>query len=993
MKKTTLQFLVLFLLGTSAKTAFSQTVAFPGAVGFGKNATGGRTGTVYHVTNLNDAGAGSFRDAVSVANRIIVFDVSGYITLKTAVSCKGNLTIAGQTAPGEGIGFRGGEISFAKQSNVICRGIRIRPGSETASSEDDALSLYLAHNVILDHCSFEFAPWNNIDGVSDNYQTYPVTDITFQNCIIADPTGQQFGAHTESVNSNWTWAYNIFANSHNRNPLAKVNNVFVNNVLYNCDAGYTTHTSTNFKHDIVNNYFVSGPASGGNFPWYQVDKNQSIYYTGNLKDSNKDGVLNGSGTTPYWYQGTGTVLTAAWSTETKAIPTYSAATAYRYASSFAGTFPYDELDRLILSQVRTLGSGTTGTGTGTTGPGGGLYTSQTQTGLSNNGYGTIATGTKPTDTDGDGMPDFWEKTFGLNESSNDAMTTGSDGYANIEKYINWLADVHAHAIENKTLDIDLSTYTQGFAKVSPTYLVGSAVNGTVTLASDGKTAHFVPKTNFYGMATFKFTVTGSDGTAYTFTVNMVVEKDATITPLDCNGVANGTATLDDCGICVGGNTGKKACVLDCFGVVNGKASLDACGVCVGGTTGMTACTDAIQGEDFCTANGILEAKNLGFQGDGYLNLDNATGSSATWYLVSSTAQTAKLGIRYANAGTAPRPFSISVNGGTAINLKGDTTGAWTNWEVESVTVTLKSGPNLITITATSADGGPNLDEITFSNASLSVGSCTADCNGTIGGNAFLDQCNTCVGGTTGKTACVKDCNGDKDGLAHLDTCGVCVGGNSPYKTCESSMEAELACTVDGVKLESSNTGYSGQGYVNTTNALGASVSWIVNSDVDQTSTLTFRYANGDTINRDGQLFINGTSLGTLLLPSTSDWIVWQTVSVNVPLKKGSNVVKLSATSANGLSNLDLIYLSAGLSNANCIVLGMEDVSYTHEGLRVYPNPTQNKVYWSLEQNWALMNSLGIELQKGQGLEADLSPYTNGLYLLKLDNKVYHIIKK
>jgi hypothetical protein len=83
-------------------------LAFPGAQGFGKAATGGRDGSVYHVTNLNDSGPGSFRDAVSSSGRIVVFDVGGYISLKTAVSAKSNLTLAGQTAPGGGIGFRGG---------------------------------------------------------------------------------------------------------------------------------------------------------------------------------------------------------------------------------------------------------------------------------------------------------------------------------------------------------------------------------------------------------------------------------------------------------------------------------------------------------------------------------------------------------------------------------------------------------------------------------------------------------------------------------------------------------------------------------------------------------------------------------------------------------------------------------------------------------------------------------------------------------------------
>ncbi|HEY7375359.1 MAG TPA: hypothetical protein VIF57_24585, partial [Polyangia bacterium] len=176
-------------------------MAFPGAQGFGKKATGARNGVVYHVTNLNDTGAGSFRDAVGSSNRFVVFDVGGYVSLVTAVSVKSNITIAGQSAPGGGIGFRGGEISFANQSNIIMRHVRIRPGSDTASTEDDALSLYKAHNVMIDHSSFEFAPWNNIDAVSDDWQNAPMTDVTIQDSLIADPTGQQFGAHTESVSS------------------------------------------------------------------------------------------------------------------------------------------------------------------------------------------------------------------------------------------------------------------------------------------------------------------------------------------------------------------------------------------------------------------------------------------------------------------------------------------------------------------------------------------------------------------------------------------------------------------------------------------------------------------------------------------------------------------------------------------------------------------------------------------------------------------------
>ncbi|MBW4889981.1 T9SS type A sorting domain-containing protein [Mucilaginibacter sp. HMF5004] len=536
-KKTLLSAMLLF----SCSCLQAQTLAFPGALGFGRYATGGRTGTVYHVTNLNDSGAGSFRDAVSVSNRIVVFDVGGYISLLTAVSVKSNITIAGQTAPGGGIGFKGGEIGFASITNIICRYIRIRPGSETASSTDDAVSFYRGTNMILDHSSLAFAPWNNIDGVTDDWQNHPVDNITVQNCIIANPTGQQFGAHTEAVNGNWAWFYNIFANSHNRNPLAKVNTIFVNNVLYNCSAGYTTHTSTNFKHDIVNNYFVFGPASAGtDNTWYQVDKNQSIYYSGNLKDNNNDGVLNGATTTPYWYQGPGTILTSPWSPLTTTVTPLNTQTAFRYSVSRAGALPRDQVDALVISQVKTIGSGTTGTGAGTTGPDGSLYTSQTQTGLGNNGYGTISSGTKPTDTDNDGMPDFWETANGLSTSVNDAMTIGGDGYANIERYINWLADPHASTTKNNFVNVDLSIFAGGFSSVSPGYSVSGATNGTVTLT--GSIAKFTPTTNFTGLGSFNFTVTGSDGSTYTSKVTVVVSTTASGVPIFASTLPAGSGT-------------------------------------------------------------------------------------------------------------------------------------------------------------------------------------------------------------------------------------------------------------------------------------------------------------------------------------------------------------------------------------------------------------------------------------------------------------------
>jgi autotransporter-associated beta strand protein len=492
--------------------------SFPGAYGFGSSATGGRAGAIYHVTTLADSGTGSFRDAVSKSGRIVVFDVGGYVALKSAVSVKGNLTIAGQTAPGGGIGFAGGEISFAGQSNIICRYIRIRPGSDTASTGDDCLSLFDATNCILDHVSLEFGPWNNIDAVG-------CSAITVQNSIDANPTGQQFGAHTEAVGQNFSWFYNIFANSHNRNPLAKVNTVFINNLEYNNSAGYTTHTSTPFKHDIVNNYFIAGPASGGNFPWYQVDNNQSMYFTGNLSDSDKNGSLGGGATVPLpGYQGGGTILNSPWSTWTTNVPIRNLNSTYRIAMSQAGTLPRDDIDGLLLSQIKTLGNGPTGNGAGTAGPGGGLYTSQTSTGLGNNGYGTIAGGAPPVDSDNDGLPDFWEDAVGLDSNnSNDSTNLTLSGYTQLELYLNWLAVPHVVANTN-IVNVDLAQYASGFTNANPVYAVSSALNGTVSLLPDGHTAQFTTALNFIGQSSFVFTVAGNDGSRMTNTIGLVISS-------------------------------------------------------------------------------------------------------------------------------------------------------------------------------------------------------------------------------------------------------------------------------------------------------------------------------------------------------------------------------------------------------------------------------------------------------------------------------------
>ncbi len=545
------------LLSVFATTsALAQQPAFPGALGFGANATGGRSGTVYHVTNLNDSGPGSFRDAVSSSGRIIVFDVGGYINLSSAVSARSRLTIAGQTAPGGGIGIMGREVSFANQSNIIVRHVRFRQGTLDPDETKSAISLYFCTNAIFDHVSIEFGSWNNIDAVGCH-------NITFQNMINADPIYQQFGAHMERVGGNASWFYNLWANGHNRQPLSKINTVFLNNFLYNFQAGYTTHTSSKFKHDIVNNYFVCGPASGsGGNAFYQIDTNQSIYSTGNLRDTSLDGILNGSTINPYpGYQGTGTILNSPWAPAiTTNTPTLATAAAVPYVISRAGAFPRDQVDAIVLGQALTLGNGPTGTVAGTAGPGGGLYTSESQTGLGNGGFGTLSSGPSAADGDQDGMPDYWELANGLdpaNAADRNALTT--NGYTRLEEYLHWLAEPHAIAQRwtntPSSVTIDLWQYTLGYTNASPAYSVFAATNGTVTLLGDAHTAQFTPASNFAGMASFRFAVVATTGTM-TDTVGIVVSPLAP--PLDLTWVGDGISNQWDTGLSTNWTDGASA---------------------------------------------------------------------------------------------------------------------------------------------------------------------------------------------------------------------------------------------------------------------------------------------------------------------------------------------------------------------------------------------------------------------------------------------------
>lgn len=250
----------VYVKGDSGKFPdYGEVLAFPGAEGFGRYATGGRGGEIYHVTNLNDDGEGSFRDAVSKSDRIIVFDVAGIINLKSTLIFSKNLTIAGQTAPGDGIVLYGNRVSFTDADNLICRHLRIRMGIK-GSDGKDAAGVADGENMIFDHLS---VTWGRDENFSINSTT--ARNITIQNSII----GQGLQNHScgglmqTDLENGITLFRNLYIDNKTRNPKVKGLNQFVNNVVYNWGSGAAYNMSGDSEGSsltsIENNYFIKGP--------------------------------------------------------------------------------------------------------------------------------------------------------------------------------------------------------------------------------------------------------------------------------------------------------------------------------------------------------------------------------------------------------------------------------------------------------------------------------------------------------------------------------------------------------------------------------------------------------------------------------------------------------------------------------------------------------------------------------------------------------------
>lgn len=430
--------------------------AFPGAEGFGKNATGGRGGKVIYVTNLNDAGAGSFREAVQTSGaRIVTFKVSGNIALKSRINItSGNLTIAGQTAPGDGICIQNFEVVISA-SNVIIRFMRFRLG-DLFEQETDAIWGRYQQNIIIDHCSMSWS-------VDEAASFYANQNFTLQWCILSESLNESFhGKGDHGYGAIWggdkaSFHHNLLAHHNSRNPRFNgggrsgiSNGIYPdehvdyrNNVIYNW-RGNSAYGGENGQYNLVNNYYKAGPStpSSKNKRIMEVSKENDaayapgyglFYIAGNYiynnatvtSDNWNGGVDYGSGVTKSLAQLTSPI-------DSEHTTGHTAEQAYEKVLVYAGaSLSRDAVDSRVVTEVRNGTATYSGSKTGYPG----ILDSQADAG----GWPVLNSTTAPVDSDNDGMPDAWEIEVKLDPAV--ANATGKDlstGYDNIEVYVNSL---------------------------------------------------------------------------------------------------------------------------------------------------------------------------------------------------------------------------------------------------------------------------------------------------------------------------------------------------------------------------------------------------------------------------------------------------------------------------------------------------------------------------------------------------------------------------
>jgi hypothetical protein len=436
-----------------------QQIAFPTAEGYGRLATGGRGGRVIHVANLNDSGPGSLRDAVEQTGpRTVIFDVSGLITLESRLiirNANSDLTVAGQTAPGKGICLRKYNFGMLGATNVIIRYVRVRPGNISGTTLD-GMGMASANDCIIDHCSISWT-------IDESFSSRGAHNITFQRNLISEalndaghknyPPGTQHGYAASISGDIGSFHHNLLANNEgrnwslagglNKNPATYAGRLDLrNNVVFN----WKSRATDGGAHEVnfVGNYYKPGPATKffyalnaqyGGFPG-----TQQYYFAGNVmpgyfgltnQEAGRKATTERGGHLPENY--------SPWVDKEFFPPfvkTQSAEEAYTNVLANVGcNFPMlDDHDKRVIEEVRSGQPAFKGSKTGLPG----LPDSQDDVGGWEN-YPEVHRAAD-WDTDGDGIPDVWEKSHGLNpnDASDGNKDLNGDGYTNLEKYLNSL---------------------------------------------------------------------------------------------------------------------------------------------------------------------------------------------------------------------------------------------------------------------------------------------------------------------------------------------------------------------------------------------------------------------------------------------------------------------------------------------------------------------------------------------------------------------------
>ncbi len=461
--------------GQDSSQKVEEILAFPGAEGAGRFASGGRAQDVYTVTNLEDYGAseesipGSLRYGLA-SNRTIVFDVAGQIELQQPLTFKGlsNITIAGQTAPGDGITLTGWDTNISDSENLIIRYIRFRPGAKNVHNGSDSMDALWGRDnktFMIDHCSFSFC-------TDECLSTYRGEDGTVQWSVVSESltlSGHSKGRHGYGGifgGDNVTFHHNLIADHTSRNPrigggyagLADADHVATlqvsNNVIYNW--GFNTIYGGGFANtNYVNNYLKAGPGTRDDVENRSLDAGESgkaggFYMNGNYMEGNPDVTADNQLGLKFSGDADGdtktTIADTPYSSEgIDALEVEPAENIYDEILNQAGAaYPKrDAIDARIASEVAN---------------GSGRYINREE---EIGGYPVVEEHREDGfDADQDGMADDWEIEQGLNpKDPEDGKIVQDDGYSNLEHYMNSLVDINKEA-ENPNANLKTENNTQ-----------------------------------------------------------------------------------------------------------------------------------------------------------------------------------------------------------------------------------------------------------------------------------------------------------------------------------------------------------------------------------------------------------------------------------------------------------------------------------------------------------------------------------------------------